>query len=595
LIRSKYAFRLTISDGVRNVIATQTVEACSPSPGLPDLPLGVKSYLQSVGSTNDLDRGTNGWTLLSFPIGSTVTGLGGATTAHPYLQPDVEGMYVLSNNLTRSTLMLTGAKYLGANNCGMCHGPNPLVAQFGMKDLFTPWSRSPHARIFERQIDGDRRPYYYERCAYCHTVGYNPATAANNGGFDDVAKTLRWAVPNLNVKDGNYNMLPNQLKALSGVQCESCHGPGSFHPGEKSLSLEVAVCGTCHHERNNRVQAEQWDNSPHAHTDYYPWFNSPANNPGCAKCHSPEAFVDHVSGKAPIRTGLGKHGCSMCHNPHSESYLNPVDGSGLEASLRIYNKVTMDDGWSVSGVGTSAICMFCHNARRSAETKSGSWPYYMAQPRGFPHEGTAANVLFGRSGMSHGTFLGTSGHMLSAGCVDCHMGPNAAVGTPERNRYGKHTFSVAYTDEAGVRHENIAACNVCHGSSKPVDKFDFIYDPDGDYDGDGTVEGVQSEVDGLMEELADLMRSSGLTDVGSYPWQGWATPQGGALNEAQHTAAWNWFLIERDLSRGIHNTQYTVALLQYSWTYLNGVAKIFTNPDTSGQTFGQHFPAAKLR
>ena len=581
--QATYKFKVLISDGVNTTAATQTVVACSTSLAQKDLPIGLKAYLQSVGSTNEVsgDLGTNGWTLVSSPVGSGITTLGGTNSLAPYLQPDVEGVYVVSNSISQTSLVLTGAKWVGVATCAMCHGPNPVIAEFAQPDSVSPWSLTPHATKFQRQLDRQQGSYYSESCIACHTVGNNKTpTTAGNGGFDDIAKNIGWTFPT-SMKLGNYNQVPAELKDVSNIQCENCHGPGSNHPGPKSVSLDNASCNTCHQDGSHHERPEQWENSGHFHTDNYVEFNSPANNPGCAKCHSPGAFVDSTSGTLPPRTGLGKHGCAVCHDPHNKK--------GYEKHLRIYDTVKLDDHYTVTGAGASALCMYCHNARRSADTKSSGAPYYRAEPRGFSHESTAENIYHGRSGVQHGIPMGTSAHTLSAGCVDCHMGPNP--NGANHNKLGDHTFKVAYTDGNGVAQENLAACNACHEFGKPVDKLDFVFDPNGDYDGDGTVEGVQSEVIGLKANVDALLVTSGLSRGTSYPWQGWANKTTyPVLNEAQHAAAWNSFLVERDGSHGIHNTQYTVALLQHSYAHLKNVVD-----GTTGMTYKDYFPSAVLR
>ena len=37
------------------------------------------------------------------------------------------------------------------------------------------------------------------------------------------------------------------------VECESCHGPGSRHPGSPSVSLDVKVCASCHQDGTHHV------------------------------------------------------------------------------------------------------------------------------------------------------------------------------------------------------------------------------------------------------------------------------------------------------------------------------------------------------
>jgi hypothetical protein len=62
------------------------------------------------------------------------------------------------------------------------------------------------------------------------------------------------------------------------------------------------------------------------------------------------------------------------------------------------------------------------------------------------------------------------------------------------------------------------------------------------------------------------------------------------IKEAQRKAVWNWLLEYREGSFGVHNTQWTVRLLQTSYTDLS------TNwTGNSSATFQNAFPNAFLR
>ena len=59
------------------------------------------------------------------------------------------------------------------------------------------------------------------------------------------------------------------------------------------------------------------------------------------------------------------------------------------------------------------------------------------------------------------------------------------------------------------------------------------------------------------------------------------------VRAVQRNAAWNEWLIARELSHGVHNTAFTVRLLQWSYTVLS------TN--TGGNAYAVDFPNADLR
>ena len=84
--------------------------------------------------------------------------------------------------------------------------------------------------------------------------------------------------------------MPAALQNKSNIQCESCHGPGSQHPGPASTSMDVAVCATCHQDGNHHTRVEQWERGPHS----FPYFlvsEEEGTRESCAKCHSTTGFV----------------------------------------------------------------------------------------------------------------------------------------------------------------------------------------------------------------------------------------------------------------------------------------------------------------
>ena len=113
------------------------------------------------------------------------------------------------------------------------HGPGNNV---NLQDKVSLWSQTAHASFFQKSIDGEESSHYGKNCISCHTIGNNPAPTAVNGGFDDVAKELGWTFPSI-LQPGNWDAMPSALKAKANIQCESCHGAGSRHPGSPSVSI----------------------------------------------------------------------------------------------------------------------------------------------------------------------------------------------------------------------------------------------------------------------------------------------------------------------------------------------------------------------
>ncbi len=97
-----------------------------------------------------------------------------------------------------------GSAYGGVENCKMCH-----------PDIYTEWSKSDHARGFELLTNVGQEKN--AECLPCHTTGYG------KGGYVDEATT----------------------PGLKGTACESCHGPGAGHMGDKTKITRKPPAGTC--------------------------------------------------------------------------------------------------------------------------------------------------------------------------------------------------------------------------------------------------------------------------------------------------------------------------------------------------------------
>jgi peroxiredoxin len=121
------------------------------------------------------------------------------------------------------------AAFVGSEACRGCHSAEHAT-----------WSASAHARA-GRSLQQSDRPGQRD-CLRCHTTGFG-----RPGGFPEGA-SLEIAHPD-----------------LARVGCESCHGPGGAHIGEKDLRhgtilalrdkcdscVILEICGACHDEAND--------------------------------------------------------------------------------------------------------------------------------------------------------------------------------------------------------------------------------------------------------------------------------------------------------------------------------------------------------
>jgi hypothetical protein len=126
---------------------------------------------------------------------------------------------------------------------------------------------------------------------------------------------------------------------------------------------------------------------------------------------------------------------------------------------------------------------------------------------------------------------------------------------PGHDEVGAHTFKI--TSKDGV--ENVAACTECH-----TDLTAFNVKAKADYDGDGNVEGVKDEVQGLLDLLLVKIQESGVKALDHHPY--WEEVK----TESQKAAVFNYTFVKNDNSMGIHNTARAVQLLQLSYKDLTG-------------------------
>jgi predicted CXXCH cytochrome family protein len=420
--------------------------------------------------------------------------------------------------------------YLGVSSCSVCHNGGPGGTQYAT------WSESAHARALESLagIGQDENPV----CLGCHTVGtygLNADAALANGGYDETA-----------------------VPRLAGVQCENCHGPGSQHPSPDFTSVDVTMdagmCGQCHNGTHHPT-FDEWKSSQHG--DESTWLTTPALRANCAKCHNglvsmaylddPNNFVNPPSNP----TEFAAHTCAVCHDPHGNDNPGMLrDASVTDASLP--NAILVEEA------GAGRLCISCHNGRRTetdvlGQINNGSTFFG-------PHHSIQGDMLKGVNAyqaLAPAFQFRSSKHILvEDACVACHTHRHEADPTTGNTLFTGHTFL-----------PTVEACARCHG-----DIADFAdIEAKGDFDGDGTIEGVQNEVQGLLDLLQQVIIDASTSDAIKMDFQNdFLGTLGNATKStrAQREAGYNWTYVGFDGSTGVHNTTYAVQLLQQSILYL---------------------------
>jgi cytochrome c553 len=237
--------------------------------------------------------------------------------------------------------------------------------------------------------------------------------------------------------------------------------------------------------------------------------------------------------------------CQTCHEPHGQT--TPSTNLHL---VRTTAAVKLENGFVVNTAGMGTLCMNCHQSRQNAETYVATTPgsEYFG-----PHEGPQADMLMGTNAITYGQDIPSSAHgdAVADTCVTCHMQTVAST-DPSLGQVGGHTFKVSWPGNATTKGEElVAACQTCHGPD-----FTTINAPSFDYDGDGVIEGVQTEVQHMLNKLALMLPPVGQAKTSLTIDSTWTQPQ--------LKAAYNWLFVTNDGSLGVHNTWYAVGLLQAS-------------------------------
>ncbi|PKM82032.1 MAG: hypothetical protein CVU89_06745 [Firmicutes bacterium HGW-Firmicutes-14] len=282
---------------------------------------------------------------------------------------------------------------------------------------------------------------------------------------------------------------------------------------------------------------KEWEASGHAIVDTAE--DSPAlrEQGKCMTCHNGKAFAGKAETLAAINNEVESTTCDTCHGE---------TGKGLMEAASVKTAI------GEIALGKANLCISCHNGRGKVPDNASS-----------PHHSVQGDMLAGINGAeADGKVYLTSAHATVAdACVACHLAKND-------NGYSSHTFKMDPATAAN-------ACGSCHNGLDTYNRTAFA-----DYDGDGTAEGIQDEVQGLMELVkgaideklaADGKYVAFISSHGSVEWENAAKEVSEeAPSEELYKAAWNYFFVDFDGSKGIHNPIYTVQLLQQSYKLVTG-------------------------
>ncbi|OGU26148.1 MAG: hypothetical protein A2X66_09260 [Ignavibacteria bacterium GWA2_54_16] len=570
------------------------------STGLRTVGKGMKVYLKADTAGSGATKVTSyAWTFVSKPSGSTAAFSDAAKDSVTFI-PDVTGTYIVQIAVNGSAKThvdtITASTYKGittlTESC-ICHGGSPTF-----QDSYTNWKKSKHATVFARGMTGalenseetHYKGVYTKSCFRCHTTGWESLT--NNGNFGYLANQGATAVPptsfdstwwkGLPLEGGDYlipyqdstlwKKLTPQMQAVGSIGCESCHGPAADHAttADKkkiSVSADGGTCNQCHEAPKKHSIGYFWRESAHSNMKLS---SHESNRAQCWPCHNGMGFIQLTTAwkenrkmtsadSAKVDPNFKSISCAVCHDPH---------GNSNTASIRYMKIDTLINGFKIptGAGGTSQLCMNCHRGRvngpATVRTQMGRF-----NDRFYPHYSSQTDMLFGTQGWDFGLGLERlSTHTgLKNGCVTCHMSERAVT---EGYTSLQHDHNTAMS-ENGV--DKVEGCVECHGG---ISKFSDIK-ASFDYDMDGTLEGAIVEVEGLLHMLKaklplDAAGEPVTMRADSMKVRTYATTNN--LNYKSLIASlWNYNYVSHDMSVGVHNTKYAVALLRASLGLVTGV------------------------
>jgi hypothetical protein len=280
--------------------------------------------------------------------------------------------------------------------------------------------------------------------------------------------------------------------------------------GEVESVEKETGCTECHNETTLVLtHVLEWEQSLHSTGTAY----ARSSSASCAGCHSSEGFAamlatDMNPGEVTGgETNPSPPNCRTCHEIHTSYTIE-------DFALRATDSFTLYTSGEKYDFGDGNLCANCHQPRRSGPVVGGGDVEVDSTHWG-PHHGVQATSFIGIGG--YGVEPSRSRphyEAVSNGCPQCHM--------------------------ANDRHEmepDITSCEICHSD---IESFDY--------------NGVQTEVEEMLEELVSLLEARGLLEDGH--------PVVGTYPEEQAGALWNYIAVVEDGSLGVHDPDFIRAILQ---------------------------------
>jgi hypothetical protein len=295
----------------------------------------------------------------------------------------------------------------------------------------------------------------------------------------------------------------------------------------------TASCVACHNKTTKALAVSQFTASAHG------TMPNKQTRGGCIACHSAEGFIESLTNVSTKTftdlTTASPLNCESCHTTH-KTFDFAADGP--DYALRTTAPVPLFmDKTVVLDMGTSSLCVNCHQPRSVQPVANAEGNFVVANNRFGPHYGSQAVVLHGTWGYLHAQGstaipgAGTHPHRKNASCTSCHMHDGTAS--------GGHSWKVGPE-----------SCKSCHPTINTKE----------------AITASKSEFYTLFNQLGDKLLAVGALRTTA---DGGLEPNPGTYPIAVAGALFNYRMLYGDHSGGTHNPAYSKALLRNSIEALN--------------------------
>ncbi len=292
----------------------------------------------------------------------------------------------------------------------------------------------------------------------------------------------------------------------------------------------------CHSDANTAmdIAIKRWESSDHANAEIFEYFLAGQEAIDCGpQCHTREGFVQSVSGETVDVSYPTELDCFSCHQPHTT----------FDFAVRDSSSITLIDG-GVYDRQVSNLCANCHKLimAKADVVYDGVTIQELEWGPVTSHATSASELLLGLGGHEYEGYTYANSHAgaVTGGCLTCHMDKTKEF------TLGGHTFNIrsesAYLTEG---------CNIpgCH-QAVPLDTV--------------TIDSMQAYLAVKLDSLKNKLIEIGLlNDITELPQSEVTVP-----NADSAGAMYNYFLVSRDASGGMHNWEYDTMLVRSSLDYL---------------------------